>query len=72
VVVSVLATGSKGCGFKTGQGDVFLRAIKFHSTPSSRMVSGKAPCRNILWNVPQGRIDKISISCRPSGSQVRS
>jgi hypothetical protein len=34
-VVSVLATGPKGCGFKLGQGDRFLRAIKIYSTPSS-------------------------------------
>jgi hypothetical protein len=36
VVVSVLAAGPKGCGFETGQGDGFLRAIKIHSTPSIR------------------------------------
>jgi hypothetical protein len=37
VVVSVLATGSKGHGFKTGRGDGFLRAIKIHShRPSGR------------------------------------
>jgi hypothetical protein len=34
VVVSVLATGTKGRGFKPGQGDGFLRAIKIRSTPS--------------------------------------
>jgi hypothetical protein len=39
VVVSVLATGSKGCGFEPGQGDGFLRAIKIRSTPSRRMGS---------------------------------
>jgi hypothetical protein len=33
-VVSVLTTGSKGRGFKHGQGDGFLRAIKIRSTPS--------------------------------------
>jgi hypothetical protein len=33
VVVSVLATGPKGRGFKPGQGDGFLRAVKIHSTP---------------------------------------
>jgi hypothetical protein len=27
-VVTVLATGPKGCGFKPGQGDGFLRAMK--------------------------------------------
>jgi hypothetical protein len=39
VVVSVLVTGPKVCGFEPGQGDGFLRAIKFRSTPSSRMGS---------------------------------
>jgi hypothetical protein len=39
VVVSVLATRPKGCGFEPGQGDGFLRAIKIRSTPSSRMGS---------------------------------
>jgi hypothetical protein len=34
VVVSVLATGPKGCGFKPGRGDGFLRAIKISSTSS--------------------------------------
>jgi hypothetical protein len=33
-VVSVLATGPKGCRFEPGQGDGFLRAIKIRSTPS--------------------------------------
>jgi hypothetical protein len=36
VVVSVLATGPKGCGFKPGQGDGFLMVITIRSTPSSR------------------------------------
>jgi hypothetical protein len=31
IVVSMLATGSKGCGFEPGQGDGFLRAIKIRS-----------------------------------------
>jgi hypothetical protein len=39
VVVSVLTTGPKGCGFEPGQGDGFLREIKIRSTPSSRMGS---------------------------------
>jgi hypothetical protein len=39
VVVNMLATGPKGCGFEPGQGDGFLRAIKIRSTPSSRMGS---------------------------------
>jgi hypothetical protein len=33
-VVSVLATGPKGCGFKSCNGDGFLMAIKIRSTPS--------------------------------------
>jgi hypothetical protein len=37
VVVSVLATGPKGCGFEPGQDDGFLRAIKILSSPSSPM-----------------------------------
>jgi hypothetical protein len=39
VVVSVLATGTKGCEFKPSQGDGFLRVIKIRSTPSSQMGS---------------------------------
>jgi hypothetical protein len=38
-VVSVLATGPKGLGFRPGRGDGFLRAIKIRSTSSSRMGS---------------------------------
>jgi hypothetical protein len=34
VVVSVLATGPKGRGFKHGRGDGFLRTIEIRSTPS--------------------------------------
>jgi hypothetical protein len=34
VVVSVLATGPKGPGYKAGQGDGFLSAIKVRSSPS--------------------------------------
>jgi hypothetical protein len=67
----------KVAGSKPGQGDGFLRAIKIRSTPSSRMGS-KAGMSHVVrfygmtLEVPQGRIDKIIISCRPSGSQVRS
>jgi hypothetical protein len=39
VVVSVLTTGPKVCGFEPGQGDGFLTAIKIRSKPSSRMGS---------------------------------
>jgi hypothetical protein len=34
VVVTVINTGPKGCGFEPGQGDGFLRAINICSTPS--------------------------------------
>jgi hypothetical protein len=34
VVVSVLATEPSGRGFKPGQGDGYLMAIKIRSTPS--------------------------------------
>jgi hypothetical protein len=39
VVVIVLATGPKGCGFDSVQGYGFLRAITIRSTPSFRMGS---------------------------------
>jgi hypothetical protein len=39
VVICVLATGPKGCGFEPGQGDEFLRAINIRSTSFSRMGS---------------------------------
>jgi hypothetical protein len=52
VVVSVLATGLKGRGFKPGRGDGFLRAIKIRSTPSFGWeVKPKFPCRKILLHV---------------------
>jgi hypothetical protein len=51
-VVSVLATEPKGCGFKPGRGDGFLRAIKIHSTPCFGWdVKPEVPCRKILWHV---------------------
>jgi hypothetical protein len=52
VVVSVLATGPKGRGFKPGRGDGFLRAIKIRSTPSFGWeVKPEAPCSKILRHV---------------------
>jgi hypothetical protein len=52
VVVSVLATRPKGCGFEPGQGDEFLRAIKICSTPSFGWeVKPEVPCPRILWHV---------------------
>jgi hypothetical protein len=51
-VVSVLATGPKGRGFKPGRGDEFLRAIKIRSTPSFGWeVKPEVPCRKILRHV---------------------
>jgi hypothetical protein len=51
-VVSVLAIGPKGCGFKPGRGDGFLRAIKIRSTPSFGWeVKPEVPCRKILRHV---------------------
>jgi hypothetical protein len=52
VVVSVLATGPKGRGFEPGQGDVFLRVIEIHSTPSFGWeVTPEVPCHKILQYV---------------------
>jgi hypothetical protein len=51
-VVSVLATGPKGCRFKPSQGDGLLRAINIRSTPSFGWeVKPEAPCVKILWHV---------------------
>jgi hypothetical protein len=47
-VVSVLAIGPKGRGFKRGRGDGFLRAIKIRSTPFGWEVKPYVPCRRIL------------------------
>jgi hypothetical protein len=53
-VVSVLATGPKGCGLEPGQGDVLLRAIKIRSTSSFGWeVKPKVPCRKILRHVKE-------------------
>jgi hypothetical protein len=53
-VVSVLATGPKGRGFKPSRGDVFLQAITIRSTP---FFGGKAepevPRRKILRYVKE-------------------
>jgi hypothetical protein len=52
VVVSVLATGPKGCRFEPSQGDGFLKVIKIHSTPSFGWeVKSEFPCPKILWHV---------------------
>jgi hypothetical protein len=52
VMVSVLATGPNGRGFKSGQGDGFLRAIKIRSTSSFGWeVKPEVKCRKILRHV---------------------
>jgi hypothetical protein len=52
VLVSVIATGSKGRGFKRDRGDRFLRAIKIRSTPSFGWeVKPEVPCRKMLRHV---------------------
>jgi hypothetical protein len=52
--VVVLATGPKGRGLKTGQGDGFLRAIKVHSTPPFGWeVKPEASCRKFLRHVKE-------------------
>jgi hypothetical protein len=54
VVVSVLATGPKVCGFEPGQGDGFLRAIKISSTTSFRMGSkAGGPYRKLLRHLKE-------------------
>jgi hypothetical protein len=50
-VVSVLATGPKGRGFKPGRVDGFFKVIKIRSTPSLQWdVKPKVSCQ-ILWHV---------------------
>jgi hypothetical protein len=52
VVVSVLATVTKVCGFEPGQGNGYLRAIKIFSTLSFGWeVKPEVPCRKILQYV---------------------
>jgi hypothetical protein len=51
VVVSVIATGPKGHGFKTGQGDGFLRAIIHRTYSFRREVKLEAPCHKFLRHV---------------------
>jgi hypothetical protein len=71
VVVSVLATGPKGRGFKLCRGDEFLRTIKISSSPSfGWKVKPEVPCRKILRHlkIPWGISDidrQNSHSLRP-------
>jgi hypothetical protein len=52
-VVSVLATGPKGCRLEPGQGDGFLRAIKMRKVQCHKIL------RHVkeLLEVPRGWID---------------
>jgi hypothetical protein len=53
-VISVLATGPKGCGIEHGQGDGFLRAIKIRTTPSFGWEEKpEVPCRKMLRHVKE-------------------
>jgi hypothetical protein len=67
VVVSVLATGPKGCGFEHDQGDGFLRATKIPSTPFFGWeVKPEVPCRKILRHVKDllmSHIDRLDSHC---------
>jgi hypothetical protein len=48
----VLATGPKGCGFRSGRSDGFLRVIKIRSTPCFGWeIKPEVPCRKILQHV---------------------
>jgi hypothetical protein len=54
VVVSMLATDPKVCGFEPVEGDGFLRAIKIRSTLSFEWeVKPGVPCRKILRHVKE-------------------
>jgi hypothetical protein len=68
LVDSMTATGPKGLGFKPGQGDKFLRAIKIRSTPSFGWeVKPEVPCRKILrhvkirWRIKDTEYAKLSL-----------
>jgi hypothetical protein len=50
-VVSVLATGPKSRGFKSGRDDGFLRAMRVCRTPFVLKVKPEGPCCKILRHV---------------------
>jgi hypothetical protein len=53
-MVSVLATGPKGCEFEHCQGDGFLKAIKILSTPSFGWeIKPDVPSSKILRHVKE-------------------
>jgi hypothetical protein len=51
VVVSVLATRPKGCGFEPSQGDAFLMAINIGTPFFGLEVKPEVPCRKTLLHV---------------------
>jgi hypothetical protein len=62
VVVSVLATGPKGRGFKPSWYDGFLKAIKMHSTSSFGWeIKSEVLCRKILRHVKDFTTCKRSV-----------
>jgi hypothetical protein len=61
-MVSVLAIGFKVSGFKLGQGDGFLRAIKIRTTPSfGGKVKPEAPCGEIIRYIKKSLISMKQI-----------
>jgi hypothetical protein len=71
VVVSVLATGPKGRGFRPGRGDGFLRAIKIRSTHFFGWeVKPEVLCRNgmlkIPWDISYTSMQNSHSSCSSS------
>jgi hypothetical protein len=72
VVVSVLATGPRGCRFKPGKGVGFLNAIKILSTTSSRMESKAVRSHVVKNSFPTGmnRINSHSLHPSPTAPEV--
>jgi hypothetical protein len=75
VVVTVLATGPTGRGFKLGRGDGFLREIEILSTSSFRLeVKPEVPCRKMWQHVEVSKVLICKIlthsSIPPTRSQI--
>jgi hypothetical protein len=69
VVVSVLVTGPKVCGFEPGQGDGFLRAIKIRITPSFGWeVKPEVTCK-ILRHMGMDRLNSHFLRPSPNCSR---
>jgi hypothetical protein len=67
----MLATRPKGRGFKPGQGDGFLRAIKIRSTPSFGWeVKPEVTCRKILRHMGMNRLNSYFLRPSPNCSRV--